>query len=354
VYQELNLFYMQDERDDHIATCYGEYVTIIRARMVPNGPREYEERLVKMLSLCPNVQSLGLYYHSNFHSIGQSPSSEPPLLRRVLSSIEEGKLRSLGFYSPNTYSSWGEEEKSSDRSLLYDIATSDQAKVIKRLDLYFGSLSWKIFALIRTQFTDLEALTFREALDRRVGPVWLPSQKDEPYWSSYSNLTSLQLIGCSNVCPPIIPELIRQFPSLEYFLISACGDSSPSAQHGREKGWSSQSDGWWNQRKPLKGIHIEHMLTWEMLLMGTIPALEVTAVSLHAAHLANTFIGDKEVFPHLRVLRAEPLESRAFDGYERLMVERKSETELKQVCAARKIEFRRDATYFIHNRYGWW
>lgn len=88
--------------------------------------------------------------------------------------------------------------------------------------------------------------------------------------------------------------------------------------------------------------------------MGTIPVMEVTATSLHAGNLANAFLEDSEIFPHLQLLRAEPLDSKAFDGYERLLIERRSEAGLKNVCNPRKIEFRRDATWLIHHRFGWW
>ncbi|CAG8551880.1 12613_t:CDS:2 [Acaulospora colombiana] len=353
VYQEINLFDLDDEHTEHIAASYGKYVKIIRARIVANAPQPYERRLVNVLFLCENVQSLSLYYRRVLQAIDPGFSSSP-LLQRILASIKGGKLLSLGFYSPNSYNSPGENLDARDQGLLYGIAMSDQAKSIKRLDLYFRSMALDLYILIRTRFIALEALTFRNSLEPRIGPIWTLPQYNEPYWTSYSNLTSLQLIGCSNIYPPHIPELVRHFTSLEYFLISACGDPSPSLQHERSKGWSSQSDGWWNQRKPLKAMHIEHMLTWEILVMGTIPVLEITATSLHAAHLANTFLGDNEIFPHLQLLHAEPLESKAFDGYERFLVEGKSETELKMVCDARKIEFRRDATWLIHHRYGWW
>ncbi|CAG8778732.1 12153_t:CDS:1, partial [Acaulospora colombiana] len=176
-------------------------------------------------------------------------------------------------------------------------------------------------------FVGLEDLTIRGSFRRSIGPLWIDGT-GESYWGAYSNLTRLQLIDCGNVYPPQIAELICHFPSLEYFLISACGHG-PSRPHGREKGWSSQPSGWWNQRKPLTLMHIEHMLAWEMLVMGTIPALEIRTVSLYTGDLARTFMDDNEVFPHLKLLRAECLEGKRFGGRGSLENERSSETDLK-------------------------
>jgi hypothetical protein len=229
---------------------------------------------------------------------------------------------------------------------------SDQAKLIKRPDLYFGGISTDMYSLLRTRFTGIEALTIRATLDTENGPIWNDAIK-ERFWGPYSNLIRLQLVGCHNIWTPHIPELIRHFPSLQYFLISACGHG-PERSHGRKKGWSSQRDGWWNQKKPLKLMHLEHMLPWEMLVMGTIPASEIIAVSLYPGDLANTFTEDHEIFPHLRLLRAESLESKAFPDDGKRDRERASEVGLKPVLDSRNIEFRRDASWLVHSRYGWW
>ncbi|CAG8739709.1 9099_t:CDS:2, partial [Acaulospora colombiana] len=148
---------------------------------------------------------------------------------------------------------------SGDQYLFYEMARSDQAKLLKALDVYFGDIPNDIYALIRTLFIGLEYLTIRGSFGGFVGPLWIDTNNS--YWGAYSNLTRLQLIDCSNVYTLTIPAFIRHFPSLEYLLISAC-PYPWRTEHGRAKGWSSLSDGWWNIRKPLKAMHIECMLKW--------------------------------------------------------------------------------------------
>jgi hypothetical protein len=305
--------------------------------------------LIEILSLCINLHSIGLYYRP--YGEEQGLGTRTPFGQQILSAIQDRTLRSIGFYSPQSYNAPRAEMKNYDQHLLYEIAVSDQAKLIKRLDVYFGGTNNEQFALIRTRFTGLEALTIRTSFQRDNGPIWNEGTK-EPFWGPYSNLTNLQLIGCFNIYPPHIPKLICHFPSLEYFLISACGHGL-SGPHGRKQGWSSQPDGWWNRRKPLKLIHLERMVSWEMLVMGTIPALEVRAVSLEVGDLACIFMEDHEIFPHLQLLRAEPLESKAFPHDERRERERASEIGLRPVLEARNIEFRRDTSWLIYSRYDW-
>jgi hypothetical protein len=346
LYEELNLFDLRNEIDQEVITRYGKHVKILRVGLIINTS---EVVLTNILSLCNNIHSIGLYYRKAPEQKGLDAQS--PLLAEILSAIRDRGLRSIGFYSPMSYHVARAKNESSDQRLLYEIAQSDQAKLIKRLDVYFGGTPPETYPPLRTRFTGLEALSIRGSLNTSNGPIW-SEEKKEPFWGPYSNLISLQLVNCHNIFPPHIAELIRHFPSLEHFLISACGHG-PTTRPARGKGWSAQQDGWWNRRKPLKLMHIEHMLPWEMLVMGTIPALEIVAVGLYSGDLAEAFMGDHEIFPHLRLLRAEPLESKTFPDSRRRDREHDSEAGMKPVLDARKIEFRRDASWLIHTRYGW-
>ncbi|CAG8715318.1 2713_t:CDS:2, partial [Acaulospora colombiana] len=294
---ELNLIDRDDEVDYEIAAQYGRHIKLLRVGLIANASESHETGLAKILSLCRNLQSIGLYYRGGGGLF--KIDAHTALAKEFLSAIRYRGLHFIGFYCRGSYCS-RETMGRGDQHLLYDMTKSDESS--------------------------LESLTIRGSLSSMLGPLWKDETKS--YWGTYSNLTRLQLIDCGNVYPPHIAELIRHFPSLEYFLISACGHG-PSGPHGREKGWSSQPSGWWNQRKPLKLMHIEHMLAWEMLVMGTIPALEIRAVSLYAEHLATTFIRDHEVFPYLKLLRAAPLNSEVFGGGINCEAERGLETDLK-------------------------
>jgi hypothetical protein len=349
LYEELNIFDQENELDYEVASRYGKHVKILRVRLFVNVPEPNEAKLIKLITLCINIHSIGIYHLESGKD--QSFSAQTPLGTQILSAIRDRALRSIGFYCPSSYNALGREIKGYDQHLFYEIATSNQAKLIKRLDVFFGGTNNEQYALIRTRFTGLEALTIRMSFNRDNGPIWNEGNKGL-FWGPYSNLINLQFVGCFNVYIPHIPELIRHFPSLEYFLISACGHGPPEP-HGRKEGWSAQSDGWWNRRNPIKLIHLEYLERWEMLAMGTIPALEVRAVSLEAGDLAYAFMEDHEVFPHLQLLRAEPLESNAFRHDERRERERVSEIDLRPVLGARNIEFKRDASCVVHSRYDW-
>lgn len=127
----------------------------------------------------------------------------------------------------------------------------------------------------------------------------------EPYWAAYSNLMSLRLIGCGNVCPIHVPELVRHFDSLEHLIVSECHDNSGRVIDHRTQGWSTLSDRWWSQCKPLTFMQIEHLYDWEVLAMGTIPTTELTSVRLRFTRTFPIFKQDEEIFPHLKVLRLE-------------------------------------------------
>jgi hypothetical protein len=331
---------------------YGEHINMIRASLILNGDGSDELRLARILSFCGNVQTLGLYYARNSM---YSPSFTPTALTtEILSSIQTKRLQYIGFYSEMSYAHPQSKINSNDQNLFYEIAKSDQAKLIKKLDVYFDSIPSEVYALLRTQFTGLDALAVRETFARAIGPIWVEGCKD-PFWGAYSNLTSLKMIGWHNVYPPLIAELICHFPAIEHLTISACGDPSPAVSHGRSKFWSSQSNGWWNQRKPLKSMHMEHMVEWEMLVMGTIPVLEMTAVGLRAAHLAKAFIEDNEIFPHLRLLRKESSERwEHLLGEGALKAEQELDPELQRICDKRGIALRRDGAWLVHADYGWW
>ncbi|PVG03905.1 hypothetical protein CPB86DRAFT_869279 [Serendipita vermifera] len=351
VYQELNLFDPEGKINDEVVTRYGEHISLIRARLVVNSDGSDELRLARILSLCGNVQSLGLYYDRTV--VTTRSFERTALATEIMSSIEGKRLQSLGFYSELSRVHPKGDVINNDQDLFYEIARSDQAKLIERLDVYFSSIPSKVYTLLRTRFTGLEALDVRETFAREVGPIWVEGSKD-PFWGNYGNLTSLKMIGWHNVYPPLIAELIRHFRALEHFMISACGDPSPAVSHGRSKGWSSQLDGWWNQRKPLKTMHMEHMVLWEILVMGTIPVLEITGVGLRPAHLAKAFMEDNEIFPHLRLLRKESLDRWKQFGGSAPSSEQDSDPGLQKICDTRGIELRRDGYWIVHEDYGWW
>ncbi|CAG8551843.1 12611_t:CDS:2, partial [Acaulospora colombiana] len=167
IYQELNLFELNNEIDYEVVTRYGTHIRTLRAGLVLKGGLSNEPRLIQILSLCSNIHSVGLYHLLSADSSSSSSSSEasamavvfssisrrirsighrqakskgvpppsPPttLVEAIKSSIQSKNLRSIGFYYPGIYNIL-QSIDGSHQALIYDVATSDQAKVIKRLD----------------------------------------------------------------------------------------------------------------------------------------------------------------------------------------------------------------------------
>jgi hypothetical protein len=162
----------------------------------------------------------------------------------------------------------------------------------------------------------------------------------EPYWAVYSNLMSLKLIGCVNVCPIHVPELVHHFDSLEHLIVSECHDNNGRVIDHRTQGWSTLSDRWWNQRKPLTFMQIEHLSDWEVLAMGTIPTTELTSVRLRFTRTFPIFKQDEEIFPHLKVLCLEFLSD---DTPRETCDLPADDSSVSHILEMRGIEVRRDA-----------
>jgi hypothetical protein len=201
-----------------------------------------------------------------------------------------------------------------------------------------------MFELIRNRFTGLETLSMRDAFGKSSEPIWVtePITK-KPYWAPYPSLTSLKLTGCLNVNSSQVPELVQHFHSLEHLLIGNSHSNHGPVVHDRKRRWSSRPGEWWNLRKPLKSVHIEHLYGWEVLAMGTIPTIELTAVRLRKTNAFIVFKQDEEIFPHLKSLYLEPL-SGDINRDEHALGEDQS---VSHIWEGRGIDIRRDAAPFI-------
>ncbi|PVG03904.1 hypothetical protein CPB86DRAFT_821935 [Serendipita vermifera] len=349
LYQELNFLsggITSQSVHYFVAANYGQHVRTLRiltngiARQVP------EESILKILGYCHNITSLGLYYNSISSPTSFKLSSTLP--NAIVRMIKEGSLESIGFYSCKVVQdNFMHKDVPFAGPLFDEIAQSESASLLKRLDIALPRVPATTRDLICSRFTSLQSLTVRKALRRLDGSIW--SGGCCKIWASYDNLTSLQLIGCTSVYPPDVPELVQHFTSLQHLLISACGDPSDVEPPPRPQGWSLMRTGWWHHRRPLKSLHLEHMIHWEILAMGSIPVEELIAVSLFATHLGSSFNVDPEIYPHLRVLRAESLETGFGSDINR---EREKEVApaLQQLCDKRGIELKRDGKWIIHSR----
>ncbi|CAG8597726.1 7181_t:CDS:2 [Acaulospora colombiana] len=98
-----------------------------------------------------------------------------------------------------------------------------------------------------------------------------------------------------------VPKMVGHFQALQYLIVSTCGDDDDIVPPYRPSGWSHLPDALCKRRPPLEEFHIEHMLNWEIMAMGTIPTKKVIGSNLAKGHIAEVFETDPEIFPGLRI-----------------------------------------------------
>jgi hypothetical protein len=174
---------------------------------------------------------------------------------------------------------------------------------IRHLEIACESLTPEMYTSIRSNVTGVHSLTFGGCLDRKLEDIWSFGPTNQ--WAVNTNLTHLRLIHCQSAYPPHIPELVRHFSSLRHLLVTTCGDFGDVRTVPQRDGWSREPNALWRQRPPLDVFHIEHMLEWEILAMGTIPTKTVIATSIRPGELGRSFITDPDIFPGLTLLRIE-------------------------------------------------
>lgn len=279
----------------------------------------------------------------------------PPV---VISLLERGTIHSLGIYSLMVvqrrlgYWDWNYLDPSDAYHLLDGVAYSPKAAAsIKRLDLAWETTPRHTYDLIRSNFINLRSLSVRRAFrvwafdDRQLGRLWEEGQAQK--WKPYANLTTLNLIDCSNAYAPHIPKLVRLFNSLRHLLVSTCGYST-DREASPDADWHSTTNALWKVHQPLVTFHVEHMLDWEILALGVLPTITLIASNLYTGHLANALNEDEQIFPGLRHLSIEPLfpdpeTGDTADG-------KKEHAFLEEFCKGRSVELSKDASYIKRSR----
>jgi len=236
--------------------------------------------------------------------------------------------------------------------LLDNVASSPKATAsIKKLDLAWETMPLHTYDLVRSKFINIQSLSVRRAFrvwafdDRELGRLWDEGQAQK--WKPYTNLTTLNLIDCSNAYAPHIPKLVRLFGSLQHLLVSTCGYSTDKKAYP-DADWHSTTDALWKARQPLDTFHMEHMLDWEILALGVIPTRKLITSNIHTGHLSHAFNEDHQIFPGLQHLSLEPLlpdleTGETTDG-------EKEHAFLEEFCKGRSVELSKDASYIKRSR----
>lgn len=310
---------------------------------------DYHRQIAALISQCQGLSSLGVYYRGNKESATDLIDS----IARAAS-----RLMAFGIYSlhilhnTSLRHSWNWQCPDLVLSILDDIAEQNKAPLLKYLDIAVETSPVKTFDNIRTGFPSLTSLTIRRALRSavylpvRVGQIWDPQHQGK--WLGL-NLTTLNLIDCTSAYAAHIVELVHHAKALQYLIVSTCGDFDDRKPPPRVRGWSSQDDALCKQHERLRRIHIEHMLSWEIVVLGAIPTGELIASTLEKGHLLTAMQLDPEIFPGLEVVRTQDV---SFDSVAMTWSHPNEDAEgnakLAIVCEERGAKLHLGASPLIH------
>jgi hypothetical protein len=258
----------------------------------------HEQYITNVLSLCTNAASISVYYHSS-GSVSMQTRPTPEFCGRIFEVITQAyraPLRSFGIYSVPLLMTGGFAASDDSVQPLIDQVYSSpyMQKNLQSLDLVIQHLP----SYNEKPFPSLTSLSLRHSWHSHSSSNWSIYQISQ--WIERAKLVRLQLINCTNAYAGNIPILVRVCPSLQYLLVSACGDYGDRALPPRVPGWSKEHDALNNNRAPLVSLHIEHMDSWEITALGVIPTLHLNVGSVYGVEFATSFDKDPELFPCLK------------------------------------------------------
>ncbi|PVG03855.1 hypothetical protein CPB86DRAFT_869242 [Serendipita vermifera] len=312
VYQELNIHDTVENNTYDIATRYGQHVRRIRIYLTEDDIGEdmasyltnaaHRQRILDVITLCPDVQILGIYNLRNLFR--GTPGTVSARILHLLGSMSRFKdLSSIGIYFPQNRSAWPVQQIVETERQLTELIFSERVQALKRLDLSIPSISRETQTLLRTHLPQVEYLS----LYGNLRPV-LHSVRgglDSLDWSGCTHLTHLRLTGKSLVTwiySAQLPQLVRNCPSLQYLHTTDLGTVNDERADVRAAGWSFKKDEWWNQRKPLRYLHIEAAMNATIYFLAIIPVEEATIVNYGNISTVDPFMTDEEGFPHINTL----------------------------------------------------
>ena len=339
-----------------VLSRYGDHVRylhlmVTKERISHPRSEEYNRLMVMALVACRRATSLALYYESKLQPEEETTTYRDlmaELSSKVMFRVTQGSLSSLALGSLIVLQRGYELFRGMPlelHSLLDSISLSlNQTPTLKHLEISCGSITLETYNNLRSRAIHLHSLTLVSCINSKLPKLW--SFEGVSEWTCNAKLTHLRLIRCQSAYAPHIPELVRNFPALRHLLVSTCGSFSDVISPNRQLGWSREPDALWRHRMPLDTFFIEHMIKWEILAMGTIPAKTVIATSIRSGDLEASFLQDPEIFPCLTLLSIEekPV-GRGDAGPMGPDVEWR-----ERVLASRGIELKADARWLITRR----
>ncbi|KIM23472.1 hypothetical protein M408DRAFT_27818 [Serendipita vermifera MAFF 305830] len=349
LYQELNLILDMTpgkwkRARDHFIIPQWSYIHVISVYLDPPYPlmdNRFERQAKNidfLLTECQNLTTLALYYRHPDPCLDIIKDS-------LISSIVNGRLSSLGFYSDRLLRDSEDRGSTIVHGLgdLLDALVEDPGvqKRLRVLDIVTEHVPTHTFDAIRSKLTNLTSLTLR----RSIGAPWFLHRvwdlDQRPRWANLAGLTRLQLGNFEPGHAAHIPPLVGHFTQLKELLISACGNETFQTVL-RPQGWSTQPDALCKKRQPLTSFFIEHMDDYELYELGLIPTTTLIVTTVKRHHLLVNLRRDPEIFPGIKVLRLAHIPPSFKRGLED-GDDTSGEKELQKICDGRGIEIRRDA-----------
>jgi hypothetical protein len=343
-YQEINLHDVVENHTYDMAQRHGRHVRLIRIYIMKEDIGEdmaqyltnaaHRQRILDVIMNCPEVQTVGIYNLRSLYS-GNCSVLFGRITHLLASTPHLKDLSSVGIYFPQNRSTWISRQVEEAERHVNELILSERGLVIKRLDLSLPSISRKTQTLLRTQLTQLEYLSLYGNLrpilhDIRGGEKSLD-------WSGCTRLTHLRLTGktlVTYVYSAQLSQVVRNTPSLQYLSISDLGTVNDERVDVRSAGWSFKQDEWWNQREPLRHLHIEAAMNATIYFLGIIPVEEANIVAYGDISTVDPFMTDEESFPHIRILHVHHANT---DADLEAMQNETWNQHLRTVCEVRRI-----------------
>ncbi|KAG8761687.1 hypothetical protein FRC14_000071 [Serendipita sp. 396] len=341
-----------DSMFENAITFRPEHVRSIRIHTSDSGDGQlWADQLQTMailLSRCNNVHSIAIYYDYRAASLGE-------LWRQVMATMQAGNVTEFGLYSISIMESnraapsrdYGYPSRMSS-SLLELFSSKEACKALQSLDLVMAGIAPKTWDAIQVNLPSLRSLTIRRALRSLYLGGYEPFQMH--LWGLYRNMTRIQLIYCEPAHADLMVDLVRHFPALEELVWASCGSKRDSPPPLPPDGWSKMDDALCNLRPPLRELHIQHALDWELGILGQIPAVEVIIDNFDEEETTRAFSRTKELYLGMRTLHvlpkdlinSTPEEGQVEDQTEEAIIVLNQT--LDAICAERQVTLLRDAT----------
>ncbi|KAG8826318.1 hypothetical protein FRC19_009278 [Serendipita sp. 401] len=264
------------------------------------------ESIALVLSQCTHVTKLAIYYAS-----GQDLAQATVLIDQLARMLEGGSIRHFGIYSTifmghvRYLSAWDSQIVPAARiQALFN--TRDRCKSLRRVELVMNKIEHTEYELVQQNLSSVESLTILRASRRYHGDIDLSFGVNK--WKANPNLTRLHLAHCEPAHVQNILDLVRHFPSLQELLWDISGHYSDRRLPAPEPGWSQMPTALHNIRKPLRLLHLEHVIEWELAVLSQIPAVEVVVAHYEVYRIGNVLSSTRENFIGMQVLRVSPLD----------------------------------------------